>query len=118
MNSEGIYRKKVALPEIDEAIARNSPIEARHEKACLYCGEIILAVAKKCRFCGEMLSNTQQNRGAAENATENMFIFGDAVSFSCPHCSKRIRVAGDKAGTAGRCPSCRKIIRVPSESEV
>ncbi len=36
-------------------------MEEKATKQCPYCGETILAVAKKCRFCGEMLPEGKEN---------------------------------------------------------
>ena len=37
-----------------------SPVNTGEQQPCPYCGEQILAVAKKCRFCGEWLDKSQR----------------------------------------------------------
>jgi hypothetical protein len=37
-------------------------IPKQPQKACPFCGELILAVAKKCKHCGEMLDPTLKNK--------------------------------------------------------
>ncbi len=38
---------------------------------------------------------------------------GSPISFDCPHCAKRLRVASSSAGKRTRCPSCSGSIIVP-----
>ena len=54
-----------------------TPPEQEATKNCNFCGEIILAIAKKCRHCGSILdgSNVSESHGVAEQnippSTEN-----------------------------------------------
>lgn len=58
-------------------------------KICPYCGETILAIAKKCRYCGEFLNASQpQNKKSKECPVCGEMI--DAEAVICPECHENI----------------------------
>jgi hypothetical protein len=38
-------------------------------------------------------------------------------NFKCPHCGRKLRYRGNKAGKAGICPLCRKALTYPAAPE-
>ena len=58
---------------------------------CPYCGEEILAIAKKCKHCGEWLNNDEEH-----NEVKKMVpcpICGEMIEegiSKCPHCKESI----------------------------
>ena len=67
-------------------------METKETKICPYCGEEILAIAKKCRFCGEWLSPNDTN--LVKNRT------------LCPVCGKEIEIGTET------CPHCNNSIKI------
>lgn len=56
------------------------------KKRCPYCGEEILAIARKCKHCGEWLDTRP-----ATNETRNCPVCGediDASAKTCPYCNE------------------------------
>ena len=39
------------------------------------------------------------------------------ISFSCPECAKKLRVADDKQGRKIKCPGCQAVVTVANEDE-
>lgn len=60
-------------------------------KTCPYCGEEILAVAKKCKHCGEWLNNDEEQKE-------------EIVKVPCPICGEMIEEG------ATQCPHCNESI--------
>lgn len=71
-------------------------IMEKETRKCPYCGEEILAVAKKCKFCGEWLTEEK-----AEDTPKQMI--------SCPICSEMI-----EEGTE-ICPHCHEKLTKPGK---
>lgn len=62
-------------------------------KRCPYCGEVILAVAKKCKHCGEWL---EPKESVKEKKMIECPICGEDVEDGtdvCPYCHERIKGA-------------------------
>ncbi|MDR0973829.1 MAG: zinc ribbon domain-containing protein [Prevotellaceae bacterium] len=51
-------------------------------KKCPFCGEIILAIAQKCKYCGEWLNRKTLCPFCGEQIEEN--------SIKCPHCDENL----------------------------
>lgn len=75
-----------------------NPSDSEATKQCPYCGETILAVAKKCKHCGEWLSEQSE-----EIVSETKYI-------ECPICGEEIEA------DAQVCPYCKEA--VPTDIEV
>ena len=43
-------------------------------KICAYCGETILAIARKCRYCGEYLDAAARQQAHAPSAVDRMLV--------------------------------------------
>lgn len=81
----------------DNAVEAVSTIQvqepAEATKQCPYCGETILAVAKKCKHCGEWLPEEQPVAEEVEIKYIQCPICGEDVEEGteiCPHCDERI----------------------------
>ena len=58
-------------------------------KLCPYCGEEILAVAKKCKHCGEFLKEENEPEDLSE--TKQCPFCGEEIQYSaikCKHCGE------------------------------
>lgn len=62
-------------------------------KICPYCGEEILAVAKKCKYCGEWLKEDVPDTGNELHLKEENKLY-------CRHCNQPISIDADV------CPHC------------
>lgn len=76
-------------------VASSTPVQepAEATKQCPYCGETILAVAKKCKHCGEWLPEEQPVMEEVEIKYIQCPICGEDVEEGteiCPHCDERI----------------------------
>lgn len=54
--------KQIQIPSATAPTPVAAQIPAQPQKVCPYCGEQILAVAKKCKHCGEMLGQPKHER--------------------------------------------------------
>ena len=57
--------KRIQIPKVPAAqspviVKMEPPIPSQPQKTCPFCGEVILAVAKKCKHCGEILDPTMK----------------------------------------------------------
>ena len=98
---------------------RSQMSETQETKACPWCGETILAVAKKCKHCGEYLTDERPQPVGTDTQAPSALIdvkcdycgteqqmLSDAVSFKCTGCQRTIFVIG--------CPYCSYINHVDS----
>lgn len=61
----------------------------RDTKTCPYCGEEILAVAKKCKYCGEWL----ENKTIEEPKMKDCPVCGERIEETavvCPYCNEKV----------------------------
>lgn len=73
-------------------------MEEKKTKVCPYCGETILAAAKKCRYCGEWLDEDHKDLSpklvtcpvCGENIPEDVDV--------CPYCNEKINFKGSQSG--------------------
>lgn len=61
----------------------------RSEKACPFCGESILAIARKCKHCGEFLDDSQKKPGKAIFKASSAFI-GLLASYHIMDANKKV----------------------------
>ena len=65
-------------------------------KRCPYCGEEILAVARKCKHCGEWLDKEEPKK--EEKKMMACPICGEDIEEGtevCPYCHERVNACGD-----------------------
>lgn len=96
--------------------------QRQETKQCPFCGETILAVAKKCKYCGEYLDEDLRKQHGLEPIRKQVPcpICGELVDEGtevCPHCHERI--GGDVPIPVGPqqipCPTCGELIDPNSE---
>ena len=81
-------------------------------KRCPYCGEEILAVAKKCKHCGEWLDKDDPKKEAKKIVA--CPVCGEDIEDGtevCPYCHERVNAGGD--ATDGRKKENKKIVACP-----
>ena len=82
-------------------------------KQCPYCGEEILAVAKKCKHCGEWLTEKQESESTVEPASGFTEV-KQKRRRRCPFCAEMIE-SGLKV-----CPQCKESLvkkQVPKQTQ-
>lgn len=55
-------------------------MEEKEKKICPYCGETIMAAAKKCRYCGEWLTEENEKVQSAKNEESSEILLGEQKS--------------------------------------
>jgi hypothetical protein len=74
--------------EADSGSPIFTPVD-NETKACPYCGETILSVARKCKHCGEFLDDSQKKPGKAVFRASGDFI-GLLCSYHIMDCNKTV----------------------------
>ena len=76
-------------------------------KPCPFCGEDVLAIAKKCKHCGEML----------DKVLDKTMLGGEPsppIQYNCPRCKAPLESPAIEAGTKKPCPECGQRLQVPA----
>lgn len=89
------YKAKLAIFEsvkISPEVRPNTPISVgtNNTKACPYCGEEILAIAKKCKHCGEWLTKDSKPTSVKMIACPTCGEDVEEGTAICPHCKENI----------------------------
>ena len=79
-------------------------------KNCPYCGEEILAIAKKCKYCGEWL--TEEKAEAAPKSMIHCPICSEMIEEgmeTCPHCHEKVTMLDNHAHEITKPPKVEKV---------
>ena len=78
-NDSGATDESRSLISVKQPVVNLMPVEQEKTKRCDFCGEEILAVAKKCKHCGEILdvvlrANEEIKRASSSPPPTNLFL--------------------------------------------
>jgi predicted RNA-binding Zn-ribbon protein involved in translation (DUF1610 family) len=91
------------------------------KKACPFCGETVLAVARKCKHCGETIDVAQhaaEVRAAPVASVDVEPGYPPAPAVACPHCGKAMSQDGRLASQVVACPHCGGAVQMPPPAAV
>lgn len=103
---------RVQQPIVNANVVGQQPQQDKATKQCPYCGETILAVAKKCKHCGEWLNKEPEKKKVAcpvcgEDVDEGIEI--------CPFCNEKIN-GTESVPQTKECPICSE--EIPADATV
>jgi predicted RNA-binding Zn-ribbon protein involved in translation (DUF1610 family) len=86
------------------------------KKACPFCGEAVLAVARKCKHCGETIDVALHAAEVGAVPAASVDVEPDylpAPAVTCPHCGQAVAEDSGLAGQTVGCPHCGGALRMP-----
>lgn len=90
--------KKIQIPASAKSVPATAPATPPPlTKACPYCGEQILEVAKKCKHCGEILNQAKEVGGILPEKREAILKI---------HTNPTLAPTGIPSDSVARCPKC------------